>query len=155
MRAKCSYPNRSLDAAVKQLLSSSLVLNGSQAELASVALKTARAMPQAYDGTFSNSTRAPRIFGDQRIQNLCVPCLGMFDVKHGVNREVQPFLGRDAEPSQCRVDKRGPSGRRHFYHAEGADRMEGVSAMPRKSNHGVTERQSLGNDGLWRRRGHR
>jgi hypothetical protein len=42
------WPNpdlRSLDAAVKQLMSRSLVLNGPQAELASVALKTTRAVP--------------------------------------------------------------------------------------------------------------
>jgi hypothetical protein len=85
------------------------------------------------------------------MQNLYVPSLGMFDVEHRVDREVQPFLGRDAEPAQCCVDKRGTSGRGHFDHAEGADRMKRVSAVPRESDHGVAERQSLGNDRLWRR----
>jgi hypothetical protein len=74
----------------------------------------------------------------------------MFDVEHRVDREIKPFLGGDAEPAQGRVDKRGTSGRGHFDHAEGTDRVKRVSAVPRESDHGVAERQSLGNDGLWR-----
>src|SRR4051812_49923153 len=82
------------------------------------------------------------------MQNLCVPSLGMFDVEHRVDREIKPFLGGDAEPAQCRVDKRGTSRRGHFDHAEGADRMKRVSAGPPGRGYGISEGPRLRDDGL-------
>jgi hypothetical protein len=122
-----------------------------QSELVPVAVERARAMPQPHDRALADRPRTSRLFGDERATVLAIPFLRMLHVEHRVQREVVPFLGRNAEAAQPLVAEARTRRGRHLDDAERADRMKRIAAEMRQRDHGVTERERFRHDGFGRR----
>jgi hypothetical protein len=107
------------------------------AELTSVTLEAARAMPEPHERSFSDCAGTAAIFSDQCSDNLAIPSLRVLHVEYGMKRKILPPLGRNAEPPQAAIHKAGTGGRRHLDRAQCTDRVKGVAAMPRQRDHGI------------------
>src|SRR5215213_4736321 len=111
-----------------------------EVKLTTVPLETACPVPEPKHGSFSDCSRAPRVFRNERSQDFAVPCLGVLHIEDGMKSKIMPLLCGHAEPAQSTVDVAGASRSGHLDDAKSPDRLKRIAAVACQADHYITQR---------------